>query len=58
MLEPDHHQWTALVGNNVRMSATMVWDILATEWCKSCLASEARDAFVQAVLEALCRPHV
>jgi energy-coupling factor transporter ATP-binding protein EcfA2 len=58
MLEPDHHQWTALVGDNVRMSATRVWDILATEWCRSCLPSEERDAFVQAVIEVLNRPDV
>jgi len=37
MLEPDHHNWNAKVGDRVLKSSTSVWEILANEWCKSCL---------------------
>jgi predicted ATPase len=37
MREPDHHKWNALVGDQVRKSASSVWEILAKEWSRSCL---------------------
>lgn len=37
MLEPDHHRWNARVGDQINRSSTSVWEVLANEWCKSCL---------------------
>lgn len=42
MLEPDHHKWNAKVGDQVLKSSTSVWEILASEWCKSCLQATDR----------------
>jgi hypothetical protein len=42
MLEPDHHKWNAKVGDQILKSSTSVWEVLANEWCRSCLDAEAR----------------
>jgi hypothetical protein len=47
MLEPDHHRWNAKVGDQVLKSSTSVWEILATEWCKSCLNPEDRKSLAE-----------
>lgn len=44
MLEPDHHRWNAKVGDQVLKSSKSVWEILANEWCKSCLNPTDRKA--------------
>ena len=41
-LQPDHHRWTTHVGDQVHKSSTSVWEILANQWCKSCLSPEDR----------------
>lgn len=41
ILEPDHHKWTSMVGDRVVKSRMSVWEILANEWVKSCLAPDA-----------------
>lgn len=38
VLEPDHHKWTALVGDKIIKSSASVWEIMANEWAKSCLS--------------------
>jgi hypothetical protein len=53
VLRPDHHRWPALVGNRVLKSAASVWETLATEWCRVCLADADRDALVGAIRGAL-----
>lgn len=52
MLEPDHHRWNAKVGDHVLKSSTSVWEILASEWCKSCLNPVDRQLLAQG-LEAV-----
>jgi hypothetical protein len=44
MLEPNHHRWNAKVGDQILKSSVSVWEVLATEWCKSCLDPEIRKA--------------
>ncbi|MBZ9980347.1 MULTISPECIES: AAA family ATPase [unclassified Mesorhizobium] len=53
LLEPDHHKWPTLVGNQVAKSATSVWEILCTEWSKSCLSADVRQEMASAVNEAI-----
>jgi len=40
MLEADSHRWGALVGDRVIKSATSVWEIMATEWCRECMTDD------------------
>lgn len=49
MLEPDHHRWNAKVGDQILKSSVSVWEVLANEWCKSCLDPEAQKAISQAI---------
>jgi predicted ATPase len=52
-LEPDHHKWPAMVGDQVSKSATSVWEILCTEWSKVCLDGKFRQELASAVLAAM-----
>lgn len=49
MLDPDHHKWPTLVGDQVAKSGTSVWEILCTEWCRSCLDENARQEIATAI---------
>jgi hypothetical protein len=49
MLEPDHHKWNAKVGDQVLKSSTSVWEILANEWCRSCLRAEDRQLLADGI---------
>jgi hypothetical protein len=49
MLEPDHHKWNAKVGDQILKSSASVWEVLANEWCKSCLDPIARKAIGDAI---------
>lgn len=49
MLEPDNHRWNSSVGDKVLKSAHSVWEILSTEWCKSCLLESDRLALADAI---------
>ena len=40
VLLPDHHDWNKYVGDRIRMSSKMVWQILSQEWCRECLSHE------------------
>jgi predicted ATPase len=53
MLDSDNHQWTKLVGNKILKSSTSVWEILANQWCKSCLKDDERDAIVDSIQNLL-----
>lgn len=46
MLDPQHHKWTEIVGNKIVKSKTGVWEILANQWCKSCLDQDYRDKLI------------
>ena len=52
ILEPDHHKWPIRVGDKVKKSAASVWEVLCTEWSKSCLTAEDRDALASAISAA------
>jgi predicted ATPase len=52
MLAPDHHTWNAMVGDKVHKSATSVWELLATEWCRSCLTPADRKQLAEGILAA------
>lgn len=53
VLSPDFHRWPALVGDRVLKSSTSVWEVMATEWCRVCLADADRDALAAAVRATL-----
>lgn len=52
MLEPDHHRWNALVGDQIVKSSVSVWEVLANEWCKSCLDPQDRKSLAEALTAA------
>jgi hypothetical protein len=49
MLEPDHHKWNAKVGDQILKSSAIVWEVLANEWCKSCLDPNSRKTLADAI---------
>lgn len=53
MLDPHHHRWNALIGDKIVKSATSVWEILASEWAKSCLDIFERNRVSQTILKLL-----
>lgn len=50
MLEPDHHRWNVKVGDQIVKSSVSVWEVLANEWCKSCLDPQDRKSLAEAVM--------
>lgn len=50
MLEPDHHRWNAKVGDQIVKSSVSVWEVLASEWCKSCLNIDERKVLADSVI--------
>ena len=50
ILEPLHHKWNTRVGDQVLKSSTSVWEILANEWCKSCLTDVDRESLAEGIL--------
>ncbi|MBL8600480.1 MAG: AAA family ATPase [Myxococcales bacterium] len=55
MREPDHHRWNALVGDQVLKSSTSVWEILAAEWCRSCLSTSVRSHLADSIAAVVDR---
>jgi len=55
VLEPDHHKWTTIIGDKVRMGNKNVWQILIKEWVAQCLDQEAGDSLKATVLEILSK---
>ena len=53
MLEPDHHRWNARVGDQILKSSVGVWEVLANEWCRSCLDPAARNGLADAITTAV-----
>lgn len=53
MLTPDHHKWPSLVGDRVLKSSQSVWEVLATEWCRSCLQEPQRNNIFEAIQHLL-----
>jgi predicted ATPase len=51
--EPDHHKWPTLVGDQVSKSAISVWEVLCTEWSKTCLDDNDRQRLADAILEPM-----
>ena len=49
LLEPDHHKWLPRIGDQVLKSSTSVWEILCTEWSKSCLAPTDLERIAEAI---------
>ena len=49
MLEPDHHKWNAKVGDQILKSSISVWEVLANEWCRSCLVPATRKELSDAI---------
>jgi hypothetical protein len=52
MLEPDHHRWNVLVGDRILKSSVSVWEVLANEWCKSCLKEDDRKILTDGIAAA------
>jgi predicted ATPase len=53
MLDPDHHKWPILVGDRTRKSGRSVWEILTSEWCRTCLTEENLDYIVEKIDDKL-----
>ncbi|QIF00046.1 ATP-binding protein [Roseimicrobium sp. ORNL1] len=53
MREPDHHNWTTLVGDRVLKSAASVWEIIAHEWAKTILSAADRERIFTVLKSAL-----
>ena len=53
MLNADFRKWPALVGDRVTKSATSVWELLATEWCRECLSEDYLQELVDTVIDML-----
>jgi len=53
MLEPDHHKWTTLIGDKIRLSSRNVWLTLSQEWVRSCLSMDIGEEFTNKVAEKL-----
>lgn len=51
VLDPDHHKWNSKVGDQVLKSSTSVWEILANEWCKTCLSPDSRKVLADGIAE-------
>ena len=52
MREPDHHKWNAKVGDQILKSSASVWEILANEWCRSCINPDDRSALAESISAA------
>lgn len=52
MLEPDHHRWNTMVGDQILKSSVSVWEVMANEWCKSCLDPIHRKRLVDDIVAA------
>jgi predicted ATPase len=53
LTNPDPHEYTTQVGNQVKKSKDQVWDIMVDEWCKQCLDPADKDRIVNAIKNAL-----
>lgn len=53
MLGPDHHDWTKAVGDRVIKSSASVWEIMASQWVKTCLLDADRAKLIEAIRAAL-----
>ncbi len=53
MLEPDHHKWPNIVGDQIRMGGNNVWQILSKEWVLECLDDEPGNSFKENILTKL-----
>jgi hypothetical protein len=53
ILEPDHHDWTTYIGDNIKQSKSYVWSVMVEEWCKQCLSVDERGRIYNAIVEAL-----
>lgn len=49
MLDTEHHNWTTIVGDNIKQSCDTVWNIMTDEWCKQCLDEAKKVEFIQMV---------
>ncbi len=53
VLTADHHTWNAQVGDRVIKSARSVWEVLSSEWCRSCLQPADRNALYQSIINVI-----
>jgi len=53
MLEPDHHRWTAMVGDKVLRSSASVWETLCSQWSKLKQEEESRKKLVDKIADLL-----
>lgn len=53
MGDPDHHRWCTRVGNNLRVTPSVVWARLAKLWVHHCLTEAQIADLDQAVRDRL-----
>ena len=51
--DSDFHKWPSSLGNKILKSATSVWETVATEWCKECLADSERERIISSIASKL-----
>ena len=56
MRAPNHHDWTKAVGDRVLKGSQSVWEIMATVWCKHCLADTDRGLLADSISRATDPP--
>lgn len=49
IINPDHHNWTEYIGNQIKKSKDIVWSIFVEEWCKQCADPIELSNFIEAV---------
>ncbi len=51
MIDPEHHNWTTLVGDKIKQSSDTVWRVMTEEWIRQCYSSEGANEFIESILE-------
>lgn len=50
ILEPDHHKWTTVIGDKIRLGKKQVWDIFVNEWCKQFINDDDKNQVINPIL--------
>lgn len=48
-LEPDHHRWTAIIGDKLRLSKEIVWNTMCKSWVKNVLEPSEQQRVVDQI---------
>jgi len=51
--DPDHHNWTKIVGDRIKIGSDEIWELMTNEWCKLFLQDEDKNRIVRLIQEKL-----